>query len=1016
MKYIYLLIFSLILLLSLGVASAEGNVTEVDGDTFDDVQWAVVSADENDIIELDGNYVPNTTYINVYKTLTLQGKNSATLDGEKKSNIMNVEADNVVIKDLTFKNAKSGGGGAIRIAGNNISIINCTFLSNEANLGGAVMWYGHNGLISNCTFTDNHADWSGGAICWSGPFHAAYYNHDKINLTGIEKFTIENTRFNGNTAEIGGAIYSKVEDYFDYRNDLKSGDTERINPCEVISCEFTSNSAGTGGAIYWEEVNQNSDRKVHGNTLTVRKSQFSKNKADEGSAIYLYGDNNEISESGFTQNPAKYGVVDVCGNNFTISDSIFKSNVIKQSGAVHAACSDLNISNCQFTSNKGLMGSAVMVPFQLVNNENITVFNSTFTSNTGSATGAVDIRASNVKIDRCSFTKNTAADGAAIHLKGYNQQVLNSEFKNNKATGYGGAIMWEGAISEYDTPAMAKNTKLTFENLKFYANTAAETAGAIYFYPSSVMDSGKYKNNENLNINAFIKNCTFTKSTARFAGAVEWIGVEYGLNTKVYVGKLQIDKSTFTSNRATYGSAGALSISGNNNKITDSSFSSNTGGDFGGGAISAEGNNLQIISSKFTSNRAIDNGGALSVKGNKLTVNNCEFSKNTVTNDHGSGMGGAISHVGKNSVIQNSVFKSNKAYESAGAIYIEGNDNTVKTSVFSSNTAEFGGAIVTYAKTGNINYCIFDNNREFDSSKYGTVQYLTGNAVNSKVNLNNNFWGFNVASGDFKLKNIVSGKVPSTWVNLKISKGKLQFVNNKGNAVTQMPAFNFKLVDSKDNILDTVKVDNGVGEVNTSKSFYATTPTGVYVAKITKKISATKKLTAVHQTGKKITIKTLKNTKVTIMATNGKKVRPYHATSNSKGIVKFDASVLNKGTNKLQIFIDDKKYKSNVAKSTVKIKKAKATVKAPKVVRKYKKTGYFKVTVKHKTTKKAVKNTKISVMITNKNGIYVQYILKTNGKGVASVNTKYLTKGIHKVKITSYGNYIMSKTSTIRIK
>lgn len=1016
MKYMYLFIFSLILLLTLGVASAEGNVTEVDGDTFDDVQWAVVSAEENDIIELDGYYVPNSTYINVYKTLTLQGKNSATLDGEKKSNIMNVEADNVVIKDITFKNAyTNGGGGAIRIAANNISIINCTFISNEANLGGAILWNGHNGLISNCTFTDNHADWSGGAISWSGPFNAAVYNHEKINLTGSEKFTIENTRFNNNTAEIGGAIYSKVEDYFDYREDLKSGDTERINPCEMISCGFISNSANQGGAVYWEEVNQNSDRKVHGNTLTVRKSQFSKNKADVGSAIYLYGDNNRIHDCEFTQNPAKYGVIDVCGNNFTVNNSSFKNNVVKQMGVLYAACSNLSVLNCDFSSNSAREGSALKVAFDFVNKRNITIINSTFTSNKGSITGAVDVAASDVVIDNCCFTKNTAKNGGAVYLKGYDQHISNSKFTSNKASEYGGAIMWAGPISEYDKSSMFKNTQFVFENLDFISNTA-DSAAAICFDSLPMLTSLTLKNGENLNMNAFMKNCNFTKSTARFSAAVKWLGMAEQGNDKLYVCKLQMDGCNFNSNKATYGNAGALYLTGNNNRITNSNFNTNTACDFGGGAVKAEGNNLQIISTKFIQNRAIDNGGALSVKGNKLTVDKCEFTKNTVTNNYGSGMGGAISLVGKNSVIQNSLFKSNMAYETAGAVYIEGNGNTVRTSIFISNTAEVGGAIVTSAKTGNINYCIFDNNREFDTSKYGCLEYLTGNAVKSNVNLNNNFWGFNVKSGDFKLKNIISGKVPSTWVNLKISKGKLQFVNNNGNAVTQIPAFTFKLVDSKDILLDTVKVDKGVGAVNTSKSFYTTTPTGVYVAKISKKISATKKLTAVHQTGKKITIKTLKNTKVTIMATNGKKVRPYHATSNSKGIVKFDASVLNKGTNKLQIFIDDKKYKSNVAKSTVVIKKAKATVKAPKVVRKYKKTGYFKVTVKHKATKKPVKNTKISVMITNKNGIYVQYILKTNGKGVASVNTKYLTKGTHKVKITSYGNYIMSATSQIRIK
>ena len=92
--------------------------------------------------------------------------------------------------------------------------------------------------------------------------------------------------------------------------------------------------------------------------------------------------------------------------------------------------------------------------------------------------------------------------------------------------------------------------------------------------------------------------------------------------------------------------------------------------------------------------------------------------------------------------------------------------------------------------------------------------------------------------------------------------------------------------------------------------------------------------------------------------------------------------------------------------------KAPTTVKAPKVIAKYKKSKYFKVTVKHKTTKKAVKNTYIKLKIGKKT-----YKVKTNSKGIAKFNTKKLKVGTHKVTITSgNANYKISAKSQIKVK
>lgn len=100
----------------------------------------------------------------------------------------------------------------------------------------------------------------------------------------------------------------------------------------------------------------------------------------------------------------------------------------------------------------------------------------------------------------------------------------------------------------------------------------------------------------------------------------------------------------------------------------------------------------------------------------------------------------------------------------------------------------------------------------------------------------------------------------------------------------------------------------------------------------------------------------------------------------------------------------------------VNVKKAKTTVKAPKVTNKFKKSKYFKITVKNKATKKAVSKVKVKIKVyTGKK--YKTFTVKTSKKGIAKINTKSLKKGKHKVVVSSGNkNYIISAKSRITIK
>lgn len=97
------------------------------------------------------------------------------------------------------------------------------------------------------------------------------------------------------------------------------------------------------------------------------------------------------------------------------------------------------------------------------------------------------------------------------------------------------------------------------------------------------------------------------------------------------------------------------------------------------------------------------------------------------------------------------------------------------------------------------------------------------------------------------------------------------------------------------------------------------------------------------------------------------------------------------------------------------IKKA-TIVSAPKVTNKFNKTQYFKVKVKDKSTKKVVRGIKIKVKLAaakfNK-----YFIIKTDSKGIAKLNTKKLLNGKYRVAISPANNkYLISAKSTIFIR
>ena len=171
-------------------------------------------------------------------------------------------------------------------------------------------------------------------------------------------------------------------------------------------------------------------------------------------------------------------------------------------------------------------------------------------------------------------------------------------------------------------------------------------------------------------------------------------------------------------------------------------------------------------------------------------------------------------------------------------------------------------------------------------------------------------------------------------------------------------------------------------------------------------------LTTTYNSAKTLNIKVInyftknviKNTKVSLKIFTGKKSKTVTLTTDSKGNAKYDTSQLSVGTHKIIIRSADKYCSDTGEKSiNVKVSKAKLSISAPKITTDLNTAKNFKITVKNKETKNAVKNVNVNVKVyTGKK--YKTYNLKTDSKGKVSISTEGLNSSTHDVVISVKAN------------
>lgn len=378
-------------------------------------------------------------------------------------------------------------------------------------------------------------------------------------------------------------------------------------------------------------------------------------------------------------------------------------------------------------------------------------------------------------------------------------------------------------------------------------------------------------------------------------------------------------------------------------------------------------NNIVLKNLNLINGESYTSGGAIDTKGS-LTCVQCNFS-----NNHAKYFGGAIyaDNMKKNQlVIQNCNFNNNivnyvKGYVcGGGAIYSDFNNNIILNSNFNANK-------VSGTYYNNLIY-------EYEGGKGGAIFAEYGIKCNGCTFINNEAceYGaiYSTITGEGE---ILSGLVTieNTYFNNKAKTGATEIgvlwgkINLKSFSSGKYKYF----FTNKNNCFFTIKIVN------------------------------------------KYTNKPVKGLKIKIYAKDYDygNIKTIKSKTNGKGKVHFFINFPRSGTNFIISLANTNK---KIVEFMSPIKKISTKVSAPKITAEYKKKKYFKVKVKNKKTKKAIKGLKLRFKIfTGKK--YKIYIIKTNRHGVAKFNTKKLKVGKHKIVVYSrHYDYYIRKTSYITIK
>lgn len=409
----------------------------------------------------------------------------------------NLNIKGLVIKDYKIENCEAEFAGAIASFGLTVDIDNLSIKNCKAKMAGAIYGYVLSGSIKKSEFINNTAEYDTG---YSAGGAIAIETLGTLGGYPYEKLVIENTKFEGNKASMGGAIffstkYSGIEikDGTKFLNNesLKGGAICLIEGImDIKNTELKNNKAisnedvedsGNGAAIYVGLAD--SDYKNDIKTLNISEgSIITENKADKfGGGIYSNKGTVNIDKSTIEKNTALKGAglyINSSENTIT-SSNIVENNAKDLGGGIYNEYSMPSVKSSTIEKNTALNGGGIYIKEGLIKLEDSVV---NYNEARFSIVDELDEYSGETK-------KVITGKGAGLYLspaarEKKENKITNTKFTNNKAGSLGGGIYFLGEIYDllaqydpntikYDTEHIAYFPYYTeLKNLTFEGNTA----------------------------------------------------------------------------------------------------------------------------------------------------------------------------------------------------------------------------------------------------------------------------------------------------------------------------------------------------------------------------------------------------------------------------------------------------------------------------------------------------------------------------------------------------------------
>jgi uncharacterized repeat protein (TIGR01451 family) len=396
-----------------------------------------------------GNLEVNTPNGGTNITISGGGSGSTIIDGQNNDNIFYVDAGGgLSLNGMTLQDGYTyyGNGGAIYSDGALSVTADVVFKGNTGFDGGAIYSDSDTGSslsLTGASFVQNQALDAAGAIFDASPNTAAI-SHSTFtsNLIFPIPYFNEGCGYGCNGVTYGGAI-------------LGAGGAGGMN---LDSSSFTTNGAGEGGAVYWDNSSQ----------VNITNSSFTGNDASTSFFYLCYfgcaGTNGQKSGSILNQFGAVGGaILDDYSGGMNLTGDHLSGNTAQAGGGVYLDSSNGNyvLNQDEFDGNQGqLVGGAVYWDA------------GNLSSGVAPASGGTPPYGS-------SFINNSASEGAGMFLDNGNSNdlftLVNATIDGNGSQSEGGG----GITVVTTTPATLTNDTI--------AHNAGGTGvyGAQYFVTSN---------------------------------------------------------------------------------------------------------------------------------------------------------------------------------------------------------------------------------------------------------------------------------------------------------------------------------------------------------------------------------------------------------------------------------------------------------------------------------------------------------------------------------------------------